>query len=200
MLLIFLQSLHETLFLVVCSGILAVGLGLPLGILQTNSVIKFSSNIIGSIPIVALMIVLIPSLKLMLHNWNANVIICLPLAIGGMVIFANNIHCALNKISPNLLQHARSMGASKWQMITKIQLPEILPEIILAIKTLLISLVGYSVIAGLLGAGGIGNVIYQYGYINFNSQYVFICIIILVLLIQAIQATGNFIANAFSKQ
>ncbi len=201
-------ALAETLYMVLLSGILAIILGFPLGLLlfltpqKKNSykVLSFLINVGRSFPFAILMIALIPFTRWILGTSLGTTAATIPLAIAAGPFIARLVETALRAIDPKLLEATSLMGASKLQFITKVLLPESLPANIQAITLTLINLIGYSAMAGLIGGGGLGQVAVQYGYNRFNSTIMYTTVILLIILVEIVQRTGNYFSFQLLKK
>ncbi len=192
-------ALLQTLYMVILSGLLAILLGLPLGIILfltprkkiLYKALSFIVNIGRSFPFAILMIALIPFTKWIVGTSLGTTAATIPLAISAAPFIARLIESSLRAIDPKLLEASTLMGASSFQLILKILLPESLPANIQAITLTLINLIGYSAMAGLIGGGGLGQVAIQYGYNRFNSTIMYLTVILLILLVEIVQRIGN---------
>ncbi|MBA2653467.1 MAG: ABC transporter permease [Gammaproteobacteria bacterium] len=205
------QGTLETIYMVVLSGIIAIGLGLPLGIilfttrkggiLQNsiyNRTLSSVINVLRAIPFIILLIALIPLTRLIVGSSIGTNAAIIPLSIASIPFVARIVESALVKIGDGLIETGIAMGSSPLQTITKIMIPEALPLIIHGFTTTLIGLVGYSAMAGAVGGGGLGAVAINYGYQRFDLMIMLATIIILILLVYVIQYLGDRIANRFT--
>lgn len=203
-----LNALEETLFMIFAAGLLTWVIGLPLGtLLSITASEKFLDNpyfykplagllnITRSIPYIALMIAVIPFTRFIAGSIDGCVAAVVPLTLASIPYFAQLCEKAINKIEPGLIKAARMAGASPLQIIYKILIPEALPAIIKSFTIILTHLVGYSTIAGTLGAGGLGTLMIQNGYQTFHADYVVSAMVLLVVLIKMIQSCGDYIVH-----
>lgn len=203
-----LNALEETLFMVFAAGLLTWMLGLPMGILLsiTNTgkilenklvykILYFCIHTTRSVPYIALMIVMIPLTQFLVGAYEGCIAAVVPLTLAAIPHFAQFSEKALNRIQPGIIEAAKTIGATTFQIIYKVLIPEALPNIIKALTLTLIHLIGYSTIAGAVGAGGLGSLIIEKGYHAFHFDYVLATVVILVLLLHIIQFSGNYIAN-----
>lgn len=198
----------ETLYMVCLSGILALVLGLPLGLLLfltppqklTYKALSLIINIGRSFPFAILMIALIPFTKWVLGTSLGTTAATLPLAISAAPFIARLLESSLKAIDPKLIEATSLMGASTYQLITKVLIPESLPANIQALTLTFINLVGYSAMAGLIGGGGLGQVAVQYGYNRFNTPVMYTTVILLILLVEIIQRLGHFFSHRILKK
>lgn len=206
-------ELWNTLYMVFVSALLSVLIGLPLGIVLTitdkghlkeNSAIHQTLgaivNIGRSFPFAILMIALIPLTRLIVGTSLGTTASIVPLTIAAIPFFARLAETSFKEVDKALVETALVMGATPWQTILKVLIPEALPSIILGITTTVISLIGYSTMAGTMGGGGLGKIAIQYGYQRFNTFLIVVTVILLIILVQAIQWGGNRLANSLTKK
>jgi len=206
------NALTETLLMVSVSGIFTLVIGLSLGILITLTGPKqiFANRILHkiletmirgaqSLPYVIFMIILMPITGYLMSKKESWLVAILPLSLATIPYFAHQCQEAFNKIPASLIELTTFLGARPIPMIRKVLLPEAWPGIIQAFTNTLVQLVGYSAIAGLLGAGGLGSLAIQKGYPNFQARYVFATAIILILFIQGLKSLGNYFAKKLSE-
>lgn len=206
-----LQGTLETIYMVTLSGFIAVGFGLPLGIilyttrqggiLQNvlyNKSLSSVVNVLRAIPFIILLIALIPLTRLVIGTSIGTNAAIIPLSVAAIPFVARIVESALVKVGDGLIEAGIAMGASPLQTIIKVMIPEAMPLIIHGITTTLISLVGYSAMAGAVGGGGLGSVAINYGYQRFDLPMMLATIVILVLLVYGIQYAGDRIARSFT--
>jgi D-methionine transport system permease protein len=201
-------ALLQTLYMVLVSGFFAILVGLPLGITLfltprkrvLYKALSLITNIGRSFPFAILMIALIPFTKWIVGTSLGTTAATVPLAISAAPFIARLIESSLRAIDPKLLEASSLMGASSFQLITKILIPESLPANIQATTLTLINLIGYSAMAGLIGGGGLGQVAIQYGYNRFNSTIMYITVILLIILVEIVQRVGNHFSFHLSKK
>ena len=209
---ILLPSLLETLYMVFFSTILSVIIGfIPAIILVVTDekglrpnkpvykVFDFIVNTLRSFPFIILMIAIFPLTKLITGKTIGTTAAIVPLTIGSFPFAARVIESSLKEVDPGIIEAAKSFGASTFQIIFKVMIVEALPSIILGITLTVISIIGYSAMAGAIGAGGLGNAAMQYGYYGFQNDVMLYTVILLVILVQAIQSIGNLIYKKLNK-
>lgn len=200
----------ETLYMVGVSLLIAVAIGIPMGVLAAitrkghilpnniiNRVLDIIINIGRSIPFIILMVAIIPFTRKLVGTSIGTTAAIVPLAVAAIPFVGRVVENALLEISPGIIEAARSMGASPLQIILKVLLPESLPGLILGITLTSINLISYSAMAGAIGGGGLGDIAIRYGYQRFRVEVMIETVIILVLLVQVIQWFGSKIANYF---
>ncbi|AQW96018.1 D-methionine ABC transporter permease MetI [Elizabethkingia anophelis] len=206
-----LKGLWETIFMTIVSGFFGFLVGLPLGIvlfltrkgqlLENNFYNRFLSvlvNVFRSIPFIILIVWMIPFTRVLVGTsigiWAALV----PLSIGCAPFIARLVENSLLEVPNGLIETARALGASPQQIISKVLLPEALPSLINNATITLITLVGYSAMGGAVGAGGLGQVGYQYGYIGYNAVIMNTVLLLLIALVFIIQFTGDKLSKKFN--
>lgn len=203
------KALGETLTMVLVSGAIGLVLGIPLGVVLfiskpgqikehalLNKALGTVVNIGRSIPFIILIVSIIPLTRLLVGTSIGTMAAVVPLAIGATPFIARLVEGALMEIPSGLVEAARAMGASPLQIIVKVMLPEALPGIINGITITLVTLVGYSAMAGAVGGGGLGDVGIRYGYQRFDGTVMLVVVTILVLLVQIIQSVGERLVRA----
>lgn len=195
----------ETLYMVFFSTVFALLLGFPFGILlvitkenglwehlKFHQVLETSINILRSFPFIILMIVLFPLSRVITGTTIGSTAAIVPLAIGTAPFVARMIEGALLEVDSGLIEASESMGASNWTIIRKVMIPEATSSLINGITITIISLIGYSSMAGAIGAGGLGDLAIRYGYQRFQIDLMCYAIVILLVIVQATQWIGNW--------
>jgi D-methionine transport system permease protein len=155
-------------------------------------------NVLRAIPFIILLIALIPITRFIIGTAIGTNAAIIPLSVAAIPFIARIVESALIKVGNSLIEAGIAMGASPLQIIVKIMIPEAFPLIIHGITTALISLVGYSAMAGAVGGGGLGSVAINYGYQRFDLPVMLGTIVILVLLVYGIQFLGDKSARRFT--
>lgn len=202
------QSTLETLIMTFFSALLALILGFPLGILLNitnrfgitpkpvfNIVLSRVIDVLRSFPFVILMIVLLPFTRLVLGSAIGTAPTIVPLAIAATPFVARITETALNEVDPGMVQAAKSMGSTNWQIIYKVLVPEAMPSVVSGITLTIITLIGYSAMAGTLGGGGLGDLAIRYGYQRFRTGIMVASVIVIIILVALIQFAGTKITN-----
>ncbi len=206
-----LQATWESIYMVAVSGIISMLAGIPLGvvllttrpgnILQsalTHRGLSFLVNVVRAIPFIILLIALIPFTRLIVGTSIGTQAAIVPLTIGAIPFVARIVESSLSEVNQGLLEAGNAMGATPWQIIYKILLPEARPGIVQGITVTWISLVGYSAMAGAVGGGGLGSLAINYGYQRFNVPVLLATIVILILLVYGIQHSGDWLAKRWA--
>lgn len=206
-----LQGLWETVIMTFAAGFFGFLIGLPAGIvlfltrkgqLLENSIyhrtLSAVVNVFRSIPFIILIVWMIPFTRSVVGTSIGVSAALVPLSIGAAPFIARLVENSLLEVPGGLIETARSMGASPLQIITKVLLPEALPSLINNATITLITLVGYSAMGGAVGAGGLGQIGYQYGYIGYDTVIMNAVLLLLVALVFVIQFTGDGLSRRFN--
>lgn len=209
---ILIAALKETLIMVFLSTIFSVILGFIPAIILTltakdglkpnkavYSILDFVVNTLRSFPFVILMVIIIPLTRLLVGKTYGTAAAIVPLTIAAAPFVSRVIESALREVDRGVIEAAKSFGASDTQIIFKVMLKEAVPSIVSGITLTVISIVGYSAMAGTLGGGGLGDVAIRYGYQRFETKMMVITCIILIIVVQVLQILGNYFYNKLSK-
>lgn len=201
-------STLETLEMVFFSTLLALLAGIPCGILlnitgkygimphpKINLILSRLVDIMRSFPFVILMIVILPLTRFILGTAIGTTATILPLAVAAAPFVARVTENALSEVDPGMVQAARAMGSTNFQIIFKVLLPEAMPSVVSGITLTVINLVSYSAMAGTLGGGGLGDLAIRYGYQRFRTDVMIASVIVIILLVALIQFVGTKITN-----
>jgi D-methionine transport system permease protein len=204
-------SLLETLLMVGVSGAIAVLLGIPLGValvvtgrgallqqLGVNRVLAVIVNATRSVPFIILMVAIIPFTRWIAQTSIGTTAAIVPLSVAAIPFMARIAENAMREVDPGLITAARAMGASPLQIIAKVLLPEALPGLVAGTIVTLVSLVGYSAMAGAIGGGGLGDVGIRYGYQRFQPDVMLAVVVVLVALVQVMQSLGDWVVRRMS--
>lgn len=203
-------ALLETLQMVGISGLATLVLGLPLGVLlyitapggmsanrPLNVVLStIIVNVTRSFPYAILMIALMPLTVILVGTKIGPVAASVSLAIAAIPFFARLVETALREVHSGKLDAAHAMGSTKFQTIVKVLLPEALPTLVASFTTTVVTIVGYSAMAGLIGGGGLGRLAYNYGFQRYQIDVMIMTVVLLVLLVQLIQFAGDRLSKA----
>ena len=213
MLELLLTGLIDTLIMVGVSAILAFLLGLPIALVLVNSSeqgiapsfltnlsLGWSVNIVRAIPFLILMVAIIPATRMIVGTsygvWAAVV----PLTLAATPFFARIAEVSLREVDPGLIEAAQAIGCNRTQIIRYVLLPEALPGIIAGFTVTIVTMINSSAIDGAIGAGGLGDIAYRYGYQRFDVQMMVSVIVVLVTLVMLVQATGDSLAQWVDKR
>lgn len=205
-----LKGTWETIMMTFISGFFGFLLGLPAGILlfltrkdqilehiAINRVLSVLVNIFRSIPFIILIVWMIPFTRALVGTSIGVSAALVPLSVGAAPFIARLVENSLLGLPSGLIEAARALGATPLQIVYKVLLPEALPSLINAASITLITLVGYSAMGGAVGAGGLGQIGYQYGYIGYDVTIMNTVLILLVALVFIIQFSGDALSKYF---
>ncbi|MGI5875555.1 MAG: methionine ABC transporter permease [Dethiobacteria bacterium] len=209
-----LQATWETIYMVAISTFLSYLFGLPLGVVLVttakghilenrclNQVLGSIVNAVRSVPFIIFLILLIPFTRLVVGTYIGTMASIVPLTLAAIPFVARLVETSLKEIEWGLIEAALSMGASAWQVISKVLLPEAKPALLLGVAITAINLVGYSAMAGIVGGGGLGTLAYFYGYQRYQVAIMWSSVVVLVILVQGIQMLGDSLAaNVVNKR
>lgn len=208
-----LEGSAETLYMTFVSALFAYLIGLPLGVAliateknglrpmpRLNAVLGWIVNIGRSIPFVILMLVLAPFTRLIVGKAFGTTATIVPLVIAAAPFVARMVEQSLKEIDHGVVEAARTMGATNWQIIVKVLLPESIPSLIRGVAVTVITLVGYSAMAGALGGGGLGDIAVRYGMHRYEYDVMILTLIVIIIIVQLIQVAFDLIAKKIDKR
>ncbi len=203
---------QQTLYMTLTSSVLAVLLGLPLGIalvvtgpdglrpaLQFNKVVNVVVNTMRSIPFIILMILLFPLSRWIVGTTIGTTASIIPLSIAAAPFVGRLVESSLLEVDRKLIEAVSSMGASPWHIVVKVLIPEALPSLVLALTVTVINIIGYSAMAGAIGGGGLGDLAIRFGFHRFQTDVLIASVVTIIVLVQAVQTAGNALAAYCSK-
>ena len=206
------KALIETLEMVFVSTTFSVILGFIPAIILTvtakdglrpnkfiYNILDFIVNTLRSFPFVFLMVIVIPLTRALVGKSIGTEAAMVPLTIAAAPFVARIIESSLREVHKGVIEAAKSFGASNTQIIFKVMLKEAVPSIVSGITLTIISIVGYSAMAGAIGGGGLGDVAIRYGYQRFQTDMMVVTCIILIIVVQVLQILGNYFYNRLSK-
>lgn len=213
MLPLLLKALTETIYMVAVSMAIATVFGVPLGvllhttgkgeILENKIVSKAAGTIVNavrSIPFIILMVAIIPLTRFIVGSAIGTTAAMVPLVIASIPFIGRQVETSLKEVPYGLIEAALSMGATPFDIIRRVLLPEAMPGIISQLTTVVIALVGESAMAGAIGGGGLGDLAIRYGYQRFRPEVMIATVIILIVLVQFVQFAGNLLAKKLNKK
>ncbi|MGW8557633.1 methionine ABC transporter permease [Streptomyces tubercidicus] len=198
----------DTLFMVWWSTFYAVLFGIPVGILLhltdrgailqnivVNKVLGAIVNIGRSFPFLILIVWLIPFTRLLVGVSIGPTGAVVPLTIAAIPFFGRMVESALREVDKGLVEAGHAMGGGTWTIIFKVLLPQALPALVAAVTTTVITLIGYSAIAGAVGGGGLGNLAYTYGYQQYETTLMIITVVELAVFVTLVQLLGDLVVR-----
>ena len=208
-----LEGIRDTLYMTLVSTIIAYVFGLPLGILlkvsssdglEPNKVIygvlDVICNIVRSVPFLILLILLIPFTRLVVGKSYGSTATIVPLVVCAAPYIARMVESSLNEVDPGVIEAAKSMGASKWDIVFKVMLVEARTSLIVGATITTGNILGYSAMSGTVGGGGLGDIAVRYGYYRWQTDIMIITVVLLIILFQIIQNVGMKIAGNLDKR
>ena len=208
-----LEGIRDTLYMTLASTLFGYIIGLPMGIVLTVTdkdgirpnaavykVLDVISNLLRSIPFIILLIVLIPFTRFVVGRSYGSTATIVPLTIAAAPYIARMVESSLKEVDAGVIESARSMGASDFQIVTKVMLVEARTSLIVGATISLGTILGYSAMAGTVGGGGLGDIAIRYGYTRWQTDIMVVTVVLLVILFQIFQTIGMKIANRLDRR
>lgn len=207
-------AIWETLYSLALEVLFAYVIGLPLGVLLVTgeregvkplpkpvmTVMNVVINLLRSVPFLILMIICLPLSKIIVGTKVGTIATIPPMVIAAFPLVARMVEGSLREVDQGVVEAAQSMGASPWQIVTKVMLPEALPSLISGCTITVATILGYGAMAGIIGGGGLGQIAINYGYYNFKFLVMWIAVIGLVVLVQIFQSLGTWLSAKCDKR
>ena len=207
-------AIWETFYATVLSTLFAIIIGLPLGVLLVVGekggvlplprpimrILNVIVNLLRSIPFLILMIMVLPLTRAIVGTTVGTVASIVPLVIAAFPFIARLAESSLREVDPNIIEAAQSMGASPFQIITRVMLPESVPSLLTNGTTAITTILGYTAMSGIIGGGGLGKIAINYGYYRYKYLIMIVAVIILTVLVQLFQSLGTRIAQRSDKR
>ena len=207
-------AIWETLYSLVLEVVFAYVIGLPLGVLLVTGekggvkplpkpvmrVLNAVINLLRSVPFLILMIICLPLSKFLVGTKVGTLATIPPMVIAAFPLVARMVESSLREVDQGVVEASQSMGATPWQFVTRVMLPEALPSLISGCTITVATILGYGAMAGIIGGGGLGQIAINYGYYNFKFLVMWIAVIGLVLLVQIFQSVGTWLAAKCDKR
>lgn len=207
------KGIWETVYMTFISAFFSYIIGLPLGVLLNVTakdgvhplpwlyrIISAAVNIFRSIPFIILMVAMLPVAKLITGTSLGNKAMIVTLVIAAAPYVARMAESSFKEISAGVIEAAKSMGASDMRIICRVLIPEAKPSLIVGSVISLVTILGYSAMAGTIGGGGLGMIAVSYGYQRFNDDIIWVCVLLTIIIVQIIQETGMLIARKTDKR
>ena len=209
-----LEALWQTLYMTFLPTVFALVIGLPLGVILVVGeemgirplpklllqVLNFVINILRSVPFLILLIVVLPLSRLIVGTTVGTPAIITPLTIAAFPFVARRVETSIREVDKGVVEAAQAMGASPFQIVCKVLIPEAKPALLANFVTALITIFGYGAMSGILGGGGIGSIAINYGYYRREHLVMFFAVILLIVLVQVFQSVGDVIARKSDKR
>ena len=208
------EALWETFYITVLSTALSLVIGLPLGVLLVAGekggvlplpawlmrILNLIINLLRSIPFLILMIMVLPVSRAIIGTAVGTTATVVPLVAAAFPFVARLVESSLRELDGNIIEAAQSMGATPFQIIWKVMIPESVPSLIQNVTIALTTILGYSAMSGIIGGGGLGKIAIDYGYYRYKYLVMFVAVIILILLVQFFQSLGTYLARRCDKR
>ncbi len=207
------KAFFQTIYMVIISLSIAIIGGLPLGLIlfitdrglfleniPIQSIVGMIVNIVRSIPYIILLVALLPLTKIITGTTIGPTAASVSLSVAAIPFFARIVESSLREIDKGVIEAALAVGATPWMIIKDVLLPEARPSIIQGLTLTTISLVGYSAMAGIVGGGGIGDLAIRFGYYRYDNTVMVTTIVVLIVLVQFIQFSGDKVARFVDKR
>ncbi len=208
-----LEGTRDTLYMTLVSTLFGYVIGLPVGILLTISdkegirpnrflyrILDVIVNIMRSIPFLILLILVIPLTKLIVGKSYGSSATIVPLVIAAAPFIGRMVESSLKEVDRGVIEAAQSMGASNFQIIWKVLIPEARTSLLVGVTIVVGTVLGYSAMAGTVGGGGLGDIAIRYGYYRYQTDVMLVTIVILVVLVQILQGIGMIISRKLDRR
>lgn len=206
-------GIWETVYMTLVSSAFAYLIGLPLGVIlnvtdkkgisphpKLNSVLGFVVNFFRSIPFIILMVAMLPVAKFLVGTMIGNKAVIVMLIVAAAPYVARMVESSLNEVNVGVIEAAQSMGASNFEIICKVLVPEAKPALITGAAISVVTILGYSAMAATIGGTGLGQIAIIYGHQRSNDDITWICVFLIWIIVQVIQELGRYIAVKTDKR
>lgn len=207
------RGIAETIYMVLISSAFAYVIGVPLGVLlfitDTNGIWKHRAvnlivggiiNVIRSIPFLILLVAILPITRWIVGTTIGSTATIVPLVAAAGPYVARMVESSLKEVSQGVIEAAQAMGSSVLQIICKVLLPEARPSLMVGATISLVTILGYSAMAGFVGGGGLGAIAINYGYYRYNTETMIVTVVLLVVIVQVIQEGGLWLVKRMDKR
>lgn len=208
-----LLGLQETVYMVFLSSFLSYVIGIPLGILLVvtdrdgiqpniivNTLLGIIINILRSVPFIIMLLAVLPITRFIVRTTLGPSAVVVPLVIAASPYIARMVESSLKEMNAGIVEAAKSMGASNFQIIWKVMLPESMPSLLTGAAISITTILGYSTMAGFVGGGGLGTLAINYGYYRYRMDVMMVTVVVLVIIVQLIQEFFLFLARRADKR
>lgn len=207
------QALWETLYMVAVSTVVSYAIGLPVGLLLVvsdkggirpipvlNTVLGVVVNILRSVPFLILGVMITPMTRAITGSSIGTTAMIVPLTMAAAPYVARMVESSIKEVPFGVIEAAQSMGASPWQIVWKVLVPEAKPSLMVGAAISVVTILGYSAMSGFIGGGGLGTVAVNYGYNRYNFGIMLVAVIIIVVVVQIFQEVGLRLAKKLDKR
>ena len=210
---LYITAIKETFYMTLLSSAISYLIGIPLGVLlyvsakdglkpnvAVYNVLSFIVNLFRSIPFLILLILILPITKILVSTTIGAKAVIPPLVFSASPYIARMVESSLKEVDLGVIEASKSMGATNFQIITKVLLSESKPSLLIGAAISITTILGYSAMAGAVGGGGLGDVAIRYGYYRYNQEVMFITVFLLVVIVQILQEIFMGIARKSDKR
>ena len=208
-----LTGLRETVFMVALSSLLSYLIGIPLGILLIvtdkdgiqpngliNTVLGVIINLMRSVPFIIMLLAALPLTRFIVRTTLGPKAVVVPLVLAAAPYIARMVESSLKEVGAGVVEAAKSMGASNFQIVRKVMLPEAKPSLLMGAAISITTILGYSTMAGFVGGGGLGTLAITYGYYRYQPDVMLVPVVVLVIIVQLIQESFLWMARHADKR
>ena len=208
-----LTGLQETVFMVALSSLLSYLIGIPLGILLIvtdkdgiqpngiiNTVLGIIINLMRSVPFIIMLLAALPLTRVIVRTTLGPKAVVVPLVLAAAPYIARMVESSLKEVGAGVVEAAKSMGASNFQIVRKVMLPEAKPSLLMGAAISITTILGYSTMAGFVGGGGLGTLAINYGYYRYQTDVMLVTVVVLVIIVQLIQESFLWMARHADKR
>lgn len=209
----YLQETWATIYMTLISSAISYLIGIPLGVIlvttdkdgiapcaPVHGVLGFLINVFRSIPFLILLVAVLPVTKFLVHTTLGPTAVIPPLVFAAAPYIARMVESSLKEVNAGVIEAAKSMGASNFQIITMVLLPEACPSLLVGAAICITTILSYSAMAGMVGGGGLGAIALNYGYYRYQSDIMLVAVVLLVVLVQLIQEFWMRLARKTDKR
>ena len=206
-------GIWETVYMTLISTVFSYLFGLPLGVLLgvtdkdgirpmsgVNRAVGIVVNAFRSIPFLILMVAMLPAARLIVGTAMGNRAMIVTLVIAAAPYVARMVESSIKEVDKGVIEAAQSMGATNFEIVYKVLLPEAKPSLIIGGVISMVTILGYSAMAGTIGGGGLGQIAITYGYQRYNNDIIWVCVVLTILIVQIIQEVGTRIAHTTDRR
>lgn len=207
------RAIWETVYMTLLSTLIAYLIGLPLGVILSvtapsgvrpipwlNRLLGVIVNIFRSIPFIVLMVAMLPVAKLVVGTSLGNAAMIVMLVIAAAPYIARMVESSIKEVNPGVIEAAQAMGTSQFRLITRVLLPEARPALVVGAVISTVTVLGYSAMAATIGGGGLGAIAITWGYQRSKEDITWVCVILIVIIVQIMQEVGMRIARRIDKR
>ena len=208
-----LTGLQETVFMVALSSLLSYLIGIPLGRLLIvtdkdgiqpngliNTVLGVIINLMRSVPFIIMLLAALPLTRFIVRTTLGPKAVVVPLVLAAAPYIARMVESSLKEVGAGVVEAAKSMGASNFQIVRKVMLPEAKPSLLMGAAISITTILGYSTMAGFVGGGGLGTLAINYGYYRYQTDVMLVTVVVLVIIVQLIQESFLWMARHADKR